>query len=717
MYTRQVSAVRWRLDHWDARGCRVLAHSDGFKVAVDLVVWVISTKEQPTRIQLAMTTIGRSNIPAQTTTTQAQATTPATSPPTNAPAQTVTSQAPLQPAVVSPKRPPRGFPAGLDASKIGTMGSSGATQGLTGEYVARPTVNNYSFAGYGNAAAVATVDGFQLDLEFYTTAKEEIFLFLQVPLMDANGALTYVTLDVLSSDGTKHSSDFNSAAAKEPLTDRPGFYGRATFAFSLADLNAHLKAKGLQVELRPGDQLSVGGLVDNSGHRIFNGASNSFGIPKPLGAGAMSSTAIRAGAQQTIKAADVPLDISLKLPPDIMQTQIKVGGKAITLSSVLEGEVTTRLESEYKGSVTAKQMDSMITNAYRLGALSERALAGDAKARAQLDKELGPDLVLEPVKRHWLASDGKPVGSRDPATLTVQRDANGWPLLDAMVDSYSDDKALTFSAASGAARVRGNAQKTGHAEFKFGGGLLDERTGIRQRVEVGLGLKPGASEADLKAIFQYITENPLSPLANSPLGQVIAEARKANVLDAMIGDRTTFAVVTQNRHKFELTNTKTGTKAELSLDMVHAKTVRPEHQINGVDQEETYYVIETELDHLQLTSANQVDLGKKRTSSALLNAASHDDFFKTAKTNNTDFTPLARPQLHSLDQVHEGSFRQTPSYTDFESMNAKLLAAVCGSDLPGPARQKAGHFAQLIKLVPPENTATTGRKTRSRLGL
>jgi hypothetical protein len=318
-----------------------------------------------------------------------------------------------------------------------------------------------------------------------------------------------------------------------------------------------------------------------------------------------------------------------------------------------------------------------------------------------------------------MCSDGKPLGDRDPAALgtdaqgapiTVTRDQNGWPHLDPMRDNYSDDKNLTFAQQSGAARVRGNAQKAGHAEFKIGGGVLDKKTGIRQRVETGLSLRPGATENQLKAILKFIQDNPSHQLAQSPLGHLVEEARKGGVLNAMGNDRTPWADVNQIRQKFELKNTKTGTSAELSLDYVHSKTVRPEHMKNGQPQEATYYVIETELDHLQINSSNVTALQDSKSKAALTSAAAQETWLKdtAAKqaSGDVDLQVLSKPQLHSNEHVKEGSFRQTDSYKDFEAMQEKLIASLCKGFRPGPARQKSAHFAELLGLVPPEQTVT-----------
>lgn len=617
-----------------------------------------------------------------------------------------------------PIRQVGGLPAGFAAG-------NGADQGMTGNYAPRPT--SYSFVGYGDITAVKpTQEGFSVDVNVYTSgASDSVQLFLQLPVLDKKtGKLTYLNLDLLTNDGAGKTADLISTASlTDPISKRNCFGGTRSYSFSLAQINQFLKSSGLDLQVKPGDQMSISGMVVSSGHRVMNAASNGFVVPRPTVNTAQIIKPGQAAAAHgtTVKAQDLPLDISIKLSKEILNESINVPGIGyVQVGSVLEGDITTRLESEFKGSVTATQMDSMISSSYALAELSELAEGGDAKARKKLDALLGKDLILSPVKRHWMTSDGDPLGERDIKNLgndkngqpiTVPKDAKGWPSLDPMKDGYTDDKTLTFSNNSGAARTRGNKQKMGHAEFKLNGGVLDPKTGIRQRVEIGLSLKPGADDAKLKGILKYIADNPTSKLAQSPLGHIIEDARKAGVLDAVTGDRTPWADVTQIRHKFELKNTKTGTSAELSLDMVHAKTMRPEHQVNGVDQEQTYYVIEAELDHLQINSTNVTEMQDSKVKAALTSATAQDAWLKQTAVDQTagsvDLMIMNKPQLHSVEHVKEGSFRQTASYKDYEGMQEHLLVAICDNFKPGPARQKSAHFAELLGLVPPEATVTT----------
>lgn len=667
-----------------------------------------------------MPIIGATNnviTPQTTSTTGTTATTNVTAPAGNTAPVQIVGNPNASGASQNPVRQVSGMPAGFDAAVLTARngGANGAKEGFTGGYVARPSAGY--FVGYGDITRLEpTVDGFELDVQIFTQKQtDEVALFLQLPLLNKKtGEMTFVTLDLLTSDAAKGTNVENipNTKGKDPISGKDCFTGRRTFRFSLPQINDFIKKSGLTgVEVKPEDRLTISGLVAGDGHRVMNGVSNAFVVPRPIATQApLSPIDIQTGKAQTLKAQDLPLDISIKLAKGVMDTQLYIDNKYVKVGDIIEGEVTTRLESEYKGSVDKAQMESMIDNAYELADLSEKALAGDAAARKELDKKLGKDLVITAVKRHWMCTDGKPLGERDPATVTIQRDAKGRPQLDPMKDGYSDDKALTFSNNSGAARIRGNAQKAGHAEFKLNGGVLDPKTGIRQRVEVGVSLKAGVTENQFKALLKYMRDNPTAEVSKSPLGHVTRDAVKAGVADALTGDRSPWADVTQIRHKFEIKNTKTGTAGEISLDQVNARTLRKEHEINGQPQEREYFVIETELDHLQINSANTTEQKEAKTKSALTSATLQEQFLAKAKADlaagAVQFEIMNEPQLHGVEHVKEGSFRQTASYKDFETMNEKALKALCGSQLPGPARQKASHFAELLGLVKPEQTTT-----------
>ena len=81
-----------------------------------------------------------------------------------------------------------GLPAGLNLGDLtkNNGGANGATQGLTGEYIARPSGQSSYLTGYGDVTRIdPTIDGFEVDVQIYVQkATDEIALILQLPLLD-----------------------------------------------------------------------------------------------------------------------------------------------------------------------------------------------------------------------------------------------------------------------------------------------------------------------------------------------------------------------------------------------------------------------------------------------------------------------------------------------------------------------------------------------------
>lgn len=553
------------------------------------------------------------------------------------------------------------------------------------------------------------MDGFQVGVALFAMeASEQTVLVLQLPLRNKRtGELVYLNLDNLTvnAQGTGYAEVITQRAGKDPVTGSPCFLGERTYGFSLSQINQYLANTGLGVQLKPGDQLCISGITEGSGHRIMNAASCSFSIPTPISANACSPHAARVKnhVTPTLLAQDLPLDISVKLPPDALDETVWVNNARMRVGDIMEGEITTRLESEYKGAVTEERLHSMVDHAYQLTGLSRKALEGDADARAQLDKELGKDLVLTPVTRHWLDADGITLGAGGDA-LRVQRDENGWPRVDPMRDQYSDDDAMTFTRRSGALRVRSNAQKQGHAEFKLDGGQVDPTTSIRQRVELGISLKPGITEQHLTEMLARLNANRSLRIFWTPLGHLVREADKLGVTRALTENRTPWAEVNQVRHKFELKNTRTGTAVELSLDRVHAQTLRPQQADDtGQPRQATFCMVETELDHLQINSAHTTEMQGTTSRAALMTDGMQRTFVDDARASvaagTAEFEIMREPQLHSLQHITDGTFRHTDSYKQFERMNQAILNALCGEELPEPAHQKSAYFAKRVGLV------------------
>lgn len=140
--------------------------------------------------------------------------------------------------------------------------------------------------------------------------------------------------------------------------------------------------------------------------------------------------------------------------------------------------------------------------------------------------------------------------------------------------------------------------------MKPGGGRTDDKTGITQRIEVGIEMAGGTDVPRASQALQALASGQYS-------GTVFNHAQKqVQTLDGTLNLShclVPWLDVVQDRHKFTLKNEKTGVEIELSLDFVKATTSRSTHA-DGTGQPRTVElcVLEAELDHLQVTgSQNQ----------------------------------------------------------------------------------------------------------------
>ena len=113
-------------------------------------------------------------------------------------------------------------------------------------------------------------------------------------------------------------------------------------------------------------------------------------------------------------------------------------------------------------------------------------------------------------------------------------------------------------------------------------------------------------------------------------------------------------------------------KVELSFDIVIAETTRPEHaHPDGTPRRVKFYVLENELDHLQLESTNQSEYraGQAESGNFKTNAAQDKWLKDTGKNVTMDLDP----RLHELEDLENASFRATGSYKAFETVSADVL--------------------------------------------
>ena len=138
-----------------------------------------------------------------------------------------------------------------------------------------------------------------------------------------------------------------------------------------------------------------------------------------------------------------------------------------------------------------------------------------------------------------------------------------------------------------------------------------------------------------------------------------------------------------------------GVEIELSFDKVSCKTIRPELAgPDGAPREAEFYVLEAELDHLQLSSSNASTYAAAGASSSthFTDDTQQDDWLKStgdAVTMDID------PRLHELKDLENASFRSTGSYKAFERAAGKVVPWLFPNGLGHGRQGRAGQRADL----------------------
>ncbi len=524
---------------------------------------------------------------------------------------------------------------------------------------------------------------------FHKTKNDAITLFLMCEVLDTKtNQLRTVTLGIL---------------AENEKINGDSYRGQKVYDLKYDDVNKWLKARNPALKLNPGHTpLSVAARF-KSGHQAGGpGRGGSFRTPFP--AGAQSATATRIGnlSGNRGEATDLPLDMQVAYDPALTRTykMLKPGGA-----------IVSRLESEFKGTTDKAEMTRAVKEMY---AMVEKIQGGD---KSDVEALLGKDWTISTVNRYWLKDEGGAEQPGKPGTgffKGFRVDDEGLPIQDPMRDSYMDDGNLSMTHHEGAIRLRKNKQAT-FINVKPGGGRLDDKTGIRQRVEVGVELKADADVDDAAGFLRGVSTN--SQWGNTVYNHAQREVHKFDPTIALSESLKPFLEVVQDRHKFTVKNEKTGVEIEFSFDFVKATTTRPEHAgADGKPQVIEFCVLEGELDHLQLQSANQNEFqAAGASSSSFSDDRGQDDWLK--KTSSK-VTLDVDPRLHEVEDLKNNSFRSTESYKAFEGANGKLLQRIFPRGLK-PGKQKAAHAATLLDLIiTDKNSALTAAKRQFRsLGL
>ncbi len=561
------------------------------------------------------------------------------------------------------------------ASIAGLSGTPNRATGTANRFAREVAFDTYTGVGSSPVArgfirceATAIPGGCRLNVQSFHSAKhDKLSLYLVAEVLDQkSNQMRTVVLSVLSKD-----EDLNGDT----------FRGNTYFDISYDEVNKFLAARNPNLKITPGLTTLAISAVYGSGHNA-GGFSRGGTFRLPAAATPLNVVSVRTSAAAK-DSADLPLDMQVAYPPTLTQ-QVP--------SLKPDGNIVSRLESEYKGTASGNDMRKAIREMYKL---AEAAAAGNKK---EVEKVLGNDWTIETVNRYWLKDDGsgKQPGKAGSGFFAGFRvDEHDLPIQDPMKDTYMDDGNLAMTRHEGAIRLRTNKQAT-MINVKPGGGRRDAKSGIVQRIEVGLELKP---DSNTSAAAQALRSLASGTWAGTVFNHAQKEVHKLDNTLNLSSTLNPWLDIVQSRHKFTVKNEKTGVEIEFSLDEVHTKTVRPEHaKPDGSPREAEFFVLEAELDHLQLASANKSTyaLANGQPQTGTFNDDTQQDTWLKATSDKV--TMDIEPRLHELRDLDNESFRQTSSYKSFTEAVKKLIPSLFPNGL-GVGHQKAAHAAEVLGLV------------------
>jgi hypothetical protein len=582
----------------------------------------------------------------------------------------VGSTQPAQPPAQQPSSPPKK----VKVTGYGSAVTVNNAQGSSSRFGRDATFDNYVGGpsspvqrGFIRVDAQPLKDGARIHVRsFHSAQNDKVTLYLIAEVLDVKTKeLKTITLSVLA-----NADDLNGKS----------YQGDNYFDLSYDDVNKFLQARNPALKINPGNTTFAVSAVWATGHNA-GGFARGGAVRLPPAAGTQAASAVSSTARNN-DTADLPLDMEVPYPQAMVQQITQLAP---------DGDIDTRLESEFKGNSSKQEMTAAILKMYGIAA---SVANGDKR---EIERILGKGWTVETPKRFWLKDDGSPKqpGSAGTGFFAGYRvDADGLPLQDPMRDTYMDDQNLTMTRHQGAIRLRTNKQAT-QMNIKPGGGRMDPKTRITQRIEVGLDLKPEMTARDGAAALQALNSGQWAgTIFNHAQREVAKLDRSLNLANSL----NPWLDVVQDRHKFTIKNEASGVEVEFSLDRVKTKTLRPEHaDASGAARTAEYFVLEAELDHLQLASRNQsaYTAAGVTQSSHFPNDASQDQWLKAASPT---VTLDIDPRLHELEDLENKSFRATSSYKHFEHSVGKLVPELFPSGMAF-GRQKAAHSADIMGLV------------------
>lgn len=544
---------------------------------------------------------------------------------------------------------------------------------------------------YGNGAinvqAEPTADGALVKVDtFHRGANDAVTLLLCLEVLDHQTGQQRNL--VLSVPYAHH--NFNP----DDATGQHRYKGHAEFTISYPEINAFLQERNPNLAIQPGlTPMSVaavwsgkypgqpytkdeGKMIYLSEHRAGGPNRNGgFIAPVPLSGGSgedgvqrnLLSLRAEGPPAGAARASPLPLDVGVDAPPELIADfpeVLEVGSK-----------IESRNEDEDKAEIKDEASYlAAVQRAYEL-----------VKDPAAVRRLLGPDWTMKSIDRYWLntagalylAKDGTPSG-------TVAKDAHGFPVQDPMHDVYLDSADHALARVGGGARQRSNQTGT-KFNWKPNGGVRDrpDAPDKVKRNELSWSMKAGTTLTqvrefmeDLESEFLNGKVNPWTAGVFNHVNREVARTTGRSAAELLIP----WLDVSQNRHKFELENQRTKVKAELSIDDVVATLLA------DPSKQARFFVVETELDHMQMSSANKLSFEIPKDIASYESNSEQDGWLEST---SDQVTTVVEPRLHSIDDLSDKAAAHSETEDAFVEAIQKLKAELFGDGTLSRSEQKS----------------------------
>jgi hypothetical protein len=504
--------------------------------------------------------------------------------------------------------------------------------------------------GYIVPSATEIPGGSKISVEiFQDRLNAPVSLFLQAAIKDSNGKSQLVTVKSLDSK----------------VNDNPTlYYSKRDFDINYQDLNSEIQkfAPGAtSLVVGPGTPLFVYAQFEN-GSQFFH----QWGGVARGGIVFMPGQTLQASSQGTPDSSTRPseLDIAYPINQTLANQFVDRNSKA---GLQVGGQIRSRVEAEGKFQIPLNDFDHVRAEIFKL-----------AKDPALAQTIFGADWTFELQERYLLKN----------ADGSLQIGADGFPVPDAMVDTYYDND--KFEAAKNDIAIRYRFTKgnnTGAWNFKPGL-ALSTPDGIVNRVEYGVDTTDDKPDTIRKFADSTHPVNPFQMIRT-----VVPGSNPSDFLNPAIK-------LTDDRYKIVLKH-KNGLAIEVSVDKVTAESLK------GDGKKPVQYVqVEADIEHLATNSANiaQSNLGGLGLGHVDPSTISG---FLGALDSKAEFD--GKVVLHNLDDLKMSSPLQQARAQEFALATQAIVAfrdKIIGNNwLPGA--QKYAYAAQALGLVSAADASTS----------